>query len=62
MSGFKDTQMLVSTKMMMFLTTDWEPHEFAIELGTFLMPFRFCFLFKSNQSNSGKSKTTNLEA
>ena len=49
MSGFKDTQMLVSTKMMMFLTTDWEPHEFAIELGTFLMPFRFCFLFKSNQ-------------
>lgn len=37
-SGLEDPQMLVSIKTMVFLTSDRKTHEFAIELGKFLMP------------------------
>lgn len=45
-SGLEDTQMRVSSKTMVFLTSDRKTHEFAIELGKFLMPLRFLFPFK----------------
>lgn len=47
-SGLEDTQMLVSTKMMVFLTGDRKTHEFAIELGKFMMPLGFLFPFQKH--------------